>query len=102
MMQKARSLTPPEQIVVALFFLQHASEHVETTFATRHVLGLAQLATAIPQSKVSRMQIDYDFLYAPDAALYEGANVLLPKPAAGDPTGWKHIQSFVADVISTR
>lgn len=79
--------------------------HLETTFSTRDMIGIAALAAKVNRSNVISMQLSDasskagGFLYSPPREEYAGASVLLP---SGGKYGWERLRLFAHLVMNVR
>jgi len=95
-------------------FLRIFSEHVETTFSMREIIGLVDLARQIDPQRVVAMQLNdrnalYDsfiepggLLYTPPRNLFDGFSVLLPVSIPEFPVTWKQIKTLKTLFFDTR
>jgi LCP family protein required for cell wall assembly len=114
MSAKLASMNRLQQFNFVSAFWQSVLSHVQTTFSTQQVLGLAQIATALSTKNIISEGINFNaggdaqdagaggFLYSPDPALYQGADVLIPTVLPTDPTGWLQIRTYVSFLLNHR
>ncbi len=104
-------LSSPSTITKLLSILVH---NMTTTLSTREIIGLADLAKKIDQSKIITMQLNdrnalYNsvvepggFLYTPPRSFFDGASVLLPVSIPEFPITWKQIQTLTTHLFKQR
>ena len=112
--EKARAdglVKDPKKIMSLIRILK---EHLESTFSASELVGLADIAQDIDQSRIITMQLNdrnalYDgfiepggFLYAPLRNQFEGASVLLPVSIPEFPVTWKQIDALTDLLIENR
>ncbi len=90
------------------------AKNVESTFATRELLGLADMGKSIDTRHIISMQINDQnglfegaigpggFLYAPPRDQFDGASVLLPVSLPEFPVTWKQIQALTSLLLTKR
>jgi LCP family protein required for cell wall assembly len=90
------------------------SNNVESTFSSRELLGLANLAAKIEHNSIISAQLSDQnglfgslvepggFLYAPPREEFDGAAVLLPVSIPQFPVTWKQIRTFIQLITTER